>query len=217
MEEMTIISLVLAIVAIIPFGAYFVLKLFYTPKVNFRISGEQTGDTIVVAKNGRVYIAVYTDSDKSLSIEEVWVQFNPDEVNLYKTSGAEQRTTLDKKFPVALLFSDKRAITKDHLQANYFDYEASGTQFTVKIIAEGRVDERQLPFLLDIYKPSYIYSERVVVFQSFGDVTNDIRRNGLKQYPKEVILIEGKQSQESVMAATDSGTATLKIYEAFDK
>ena len=210
------ISLLVGLLALIPLGAYFLHWKFYSPKPFIRVSGEQSGEPIQIPEKGRIFFAVSTKSHRKSVLCEVWVSFDPDEVDLSKTRGAEQRVTVDNKYPLALLFPEKRIIVKGHLQGNYFVCEAKKPEFSVKFIINSEIETTELPFLLNIFPARNLQAERIVRFKITQGYTTDLQRDGLVLLPKESVHLEGVQSQEEVYAATSKGIASLKIIEVVD-
>ena len=211
-----IISLLVGLLALIPLGAYFLHWKFYSPKPFIRVSGEQSGDPIQIPEKNTIFFAVSTKSDRKSVLCEVWVSFNPDEVDLSKTKGAEQSVIVDNKYPLALLFPEKRIIVKGHLQGNYFDYKAKKPEFSAKFIINSEIETTELPFLLNMFPARKLRTERIVRFKVTQGYTADLKRDGLLLLPKESVHLEGVQSQEEVYAATSKGIASLKVIELID-
>lgn len=210
------ISLTAGLLGLIPLVAYFLHWRFYSPKPFVRVSGEQSGDPIQIPEKGKISFGVCTKSGCKSVLCEVWVSFNPDEVNLLKTRGAEQRVTVDNKYPLALLFPEKRIIAKGHFQGNYFDYEAINPEFSVKFIVDSEIEATELPFLLNMFPSRKLRTGRVVRFKVTPGYATDLKRDGLQLLPKESIHIEGVQSQEGVIAATSKGVGSIKVIELID-
>lgn len=210
------ISLLAGLLGLIPLVVYFLHWRFYSPKPFVRVSGEQSGDPIQIPEKGKIFFGVCTKSSCKSVLCEVWVSFNPDEVNLLKTRGAEQRVTVDNKYPLALLFPEKRIIAKRHFQGNYFDYEAINPEFSVKFIIDSEIETTELPFLLNMFPSRKLRTSRVVRFKVTQGYTTDPKKDGLRLLPKESIHIEGIQSQEGVYAATSKGVGSLKVIELID-
>lgn len=213
---LNLISILIGSIALIPLVAYFLHWKFYSPKPFIRVGGEQSGEPIQITERGDIFFAVSTKSGHKSLISEVWVSFDPDEVDLFKTRGAEQSSIVDNKFPFALLFSEKRIIVNAHLQGNYFDYEAKKPKFSVKFIINSEIDTTELPFLLNMFPARKMKTERVVKFKVTEEYTTNLQKNGLVLLPKESIHIEGVQSQSSWQAATSKGTGILKVREIVD-
>ena len=212
-----IISLLAIVLAIIPLGIYFIQKLFYSSKVFFRIGGEQAGEPIQIPENGRVDFAVSTELKHKIFISEVWVSFDPDQVDLFKTRGAEKRGTLEEQFPVAILFPDRRVIKKDNFQGNYFDYETKISEFLIKLTAISEIDETELPLILRMFPTSKISTELIVKFKVFKDIAFNLQKTGLMLRPNESLEVEGTQAQEAVMASSEKETAKLRVIEIIEK
>lgn len=211
-----IISLLVGLLALIPLGAYFLHWKFYSPKPFIRVSGEQSGDPIQIPEKSTIFFAVSTKSVRKSVLCGVWVSFNPDEVDLSKTRGAEQRVIVDNKYPLALLFPEKRIIVKGHLQGNYFDYEEKKPEFSAKFIINSEIETTELPFLLNMFPARKLRTERIVRFKVTQGYTVDLKRDGLLLLPKESVHLEGVQSQGEVYAATSKGIASLKVIELID-
>ena len=207
------ISILISLIALIPLLAYLLHWKFYSPKPFIRVSGEQSGDPIHIPEKGNIFFAVSTKSDRKSVLSEVWVNFNPDEVDLFKTKGAEKRVTVDNKFPLAILFSEKRIIVKGHFQGNYFDYEAKKTDFSIKFIINSQIRTTTLPFLLNMFPARTMQREWIVRFKVIQGYTANIPRYGLALLPKESLHLEGIQSQGAMQAATSKGIGSLKVIE----
>jgi len=207
------IAILISLIALIPLLAYLLHWKFYSPKPFIRVSGEQLGDLIHIPEKGNIFFAVSTKSGHKSVLSEVWVSFDPDEADLFKTRGAERRNIADNKFPFALLFSEKRIIVKAHLQGNYFDYEAKKPKFSVKFIINSEIETTELPFLLNMFPVRKIKAERIVRFKVAQEYTANLQRDGLALLPTESMHIEGVQSQEEWHAATSKGTGILKVRE----
>lgn len=207
------ISILISLIALIPLLAYLLHWRFYSPKPFIRVSGEQSGDPIHVPEKGNILFAVSTKSDHKSVLSEVWVKFNPDEVDLFKTKGAEKRVTVDNKFPSAILFSEKRIIVKGHFQGNYFDYEVRKPDFSVIFIIDSQIQTTNLPFLLNMFPARIMQRERIVRFKVIQGYTANIPQHGLALLPKESLHLEGIQSQGAMHAATAKGIGSLKVIE----
>ena len=217
MGTLTLISIILSVIALIPLGAYFLLRSFYSPKIFIRVGGDQQGvDPIQLSEKGDVPFGISTGSKIKAFISEVWVSFNEDEVDLFKTKGIEKRITTDNLFPTAILFSDRRAVKRGYLQTNYFDYEPKIDNFSVKIIVRAETDEAELPFLLNMFPAPKIIAERLIRFKVAKGMEHDLRKLGLTIRPGESIQSEGIQSQEAFWAVADKGIAQLKIREIIE-
>ncbi len=214
MGTLTIISIILSVIALIPLGAYLLLRWFYSPKIFIRIGGEQQGvDPIEVPEKDNVPFGIFTRSNTGVFISEVWISFNDDEVDLSKTRGGQKRITTDAYLPLAILFSEKRAVKSGYLQTNYFDYEPKADTFSIKISVRAEADEAAMPFLLKMFPAPRVVSERIVKFKVIKDMARDLKKLGLTVGPGESIQSEGVQSQESFWAVADKGIAQVKVRE----
>ena len=208
---LSFISISISLIALIPLLAYFLHWKFYSPKPFIRVSGEQSGDPIHIPEKGSTFFAMSTKSDRKSVLSEVWASFNPNEVDLFKTKGAEQRITVDNKFPLALLFSEKRIMVKGHFQGNYFDYEARKSDFSVKFIIKSEIETAALPFLLNMFPARRIQRERIVRFKVIQGYTANLQRDGLAVLPKESVHLEGVQSQGEIHASTSKGLKVIEL------
>lgn len=211
----SIIALIISILALIPIAIYGIQRWMYSPKIIFRVAGEQNGEPIKTSHVGRINFAVSTKSSHKIILSEVFVGFSPDKVDLSKTKGAETRVDVNTEFPMTLLFPEKRTITKKHLQANYFDYETNNSEFLIKFTAFVNVDETEIPHVLDMFAPKKIRVERIVKFNVAKD--NELFKKGLRLAPGESVLVEGSQAQEAVWAQSEKDSATVKIHEIVKK
>ncbi len=208
------LALILSVVALSPYILYLIQRYVYAPKLFFRVSGEQSGEPIIVPKEGKIIFAVSTKSHHRTFISEVWVYFNPDEVDLLKTAGAEKRATMEQNFPLALFFSGTRAVKDMTFQVFFGDHEAIFPKFTLKLIAYGQIDETEIPFH-DMFPVRKLRSERLVRFEVQEEYQYDLMKRGFLQKPGETFQIEGEQAQYGIMAASDKQGGQLKIIELF--
>ena len=210
---MELLFLLLSLIGVLPLAAYLVLRVFYSPRIEFRIAGEQLREPIPTPRTDSRYFAVSTRSSRRVELSEVWVAFEPDEVNLSETHGAETRSTLDAKFPLALFFGAKRVVARKLLQANFFDYEAKAGEFEVRFSAVANVDETELPFLLDMFPAKKFRAERIVKFGVRGEAPRNLIDSGLVLKPGEFMSVEGPQAQAAVWAATDIPGTEVRVIE----
>src|SRR3989344_4372761 len=214
---MEIAAIILSIIALIPLCGYLWLRWFYSPKIIIRVGGDQQGvELIQVPEKDSIPFGISTRSGLKTFISEVWVSFNDDCVNLSKTKGGEKRITTDNQFPMAILFSDRRAVKQSYLQTNYFDYEPKIDNFSVKIIVRAETDEAELPFLLNMFPAPKIIAKRLIGFKVAKGMEHDLRKLGLTIRPGESIQGEGIQSQEAFWAVADKGIAQVKIREIIE-
>lgn len=211
------LSLIFSLVALYPILVYYLRWQFYTPKIFLRIGGEQGGEPIKIPRDGSVFFAVSTPSNRRAFISEIWVNFDSEKVDLWGTKGAEQHITTDEQFPTTILFTDKKAIKKQFPQANYFAYKTENPEFSVKFVVITKVDETELPFFFGIFSPMKNRVERIVKFKVVEGLAPTIQEIGLALLPYERLQVEGVQAQDAVWAATSQGTANVKITEIIDK
>ena len=208
---------ILSIIAHIPFCTYLWLRWFYSPKIIIRVGGDQQGvELIQVPESGNVPFGISTKSKLKTFVSEVWISFNDEEVDLYKTKGGEKRITTDNQFPMAILFPERRAIKQGYLQTNYFDYEPKVDHFSLKITARAETDEAELPFLLNMFPAPKVITERVIKFKVVKGMVNDLKKLGLTMLPGESMQSEGIQSQEAFWAVADRGIAQVKVREVIE-
>lgn len=209
-----LISILALILALIPLLAYFARA--HLAKVLFRVGGEQQGDVVSVPRDGTIPFAVLTQSKRRVLLSGAWVAFDPDEVDLSKTKGAEQRITTDRDFPVALLFPELRVVSRGYIQMNYLDYHAKRAEFRFKFTAYATLDAAELPSLLDMFGAKAFRTERMVRFSVAADA-HGLRENGLLVSPGESVSVEGPQAQQAVWAKADKEGTTLRIIEFVEK
>ncbi len=214
MDVPTFLSILALLVALTPLLIYFARS--YLPKVSFRVGDMLGSEPIHVPRNGSIRFALSTESKKRVMLAGVWVEFDPDEVDLSKTKGAAQGITADNDFPVSLSFPEVRVISKGYLQANHFDYQARKDAFRTKLVAHATVDIAELPWLLDMFGPKTFRVEQTLRFL-VADDPSEIRELGLLLRPGEAMSVEGPQAEEAVWAKTDIAGTTLKIIELVEK
>jgi hypothetical protein len=210
----TFLSILALIVALIPLLVYFARS--YLPRVSFRVGDMLGSEPIHVPRSGSIRFAVLTELKKRVILSGVWVEFDPDEVDLSKTKGADQRLTADNEFPVALFFPEVRIISKGHLQANHFDYHTRKDAFRTKLVAYATVDIAELPWLLDMFGPKTFRIERTLYFLVTDD-PGKIPELGLLLRPGEAMSVEGPQAQEAIWAKADKPATKLKLIEFVEK
>ncbi len=184
---LSVIALVVSVIALIPFILYLIQRYVYTPQVFFRIGGEQSGEPIVVPKEGRRDFAVSTKSRYRTIISEVWVCFNPDDVNLSKMGG-KIRINTDQELSMALCFSRVIDVKDKFLNAFGWEYQALSPEFTLKFIAYGQIDETENPFS-DMFPARKFRSERLVKFKIREENRSELKKTGLALEPREAIRI----------------------------
>lgn len=215
--KMEMTAIILSIIALIPFCAYLWLRWFYPPKIIIRVGGDQQGiEMIQVPESGNVPFGISMGSKLKAFVFEVWVGFNDEEVDLYKTKGGERRITTDNQFPMAILFPERRTVKQGYLQTNYFDYEQKTDNFSVKITVRAETDEAELPFLLNMFPTPKMIAERVIKFKVVKGMTNDLKKLGLTMLPGESMQSEGVQSQGAFWAVADRGIAQVKVREVIE-
>ena len=208
---------ILSIRAPIPLCTSLWLRWVYSPKIIIRVGGDQQGvELIQVPESGNVPFGISTKSKLKTFVSEVWISFNDEEVDLYKTKGGEKRITTDNQFPMAILFPERRAIKQGYLQTNYFDYKPKVDHFSLKITARAETDEAELPFLLNMFPAPKVITERVIKFKVVKGMVNDLKKLGLTMLPGESMQSEGIQSQEAFWAVADRGSAQVKVREVIE-
>lgn len=207
------ISFVLGALGILSLIVYLIHWKFYSPRLLFRVSGEQLGEPIKVNPVGQVKFAAFTKSTKKTQVLGLWIHFHPHEVDLFKTRGTKNEMTVDRQFPLSIAFGEEKEVVKGTLQANYFNYQAKGNKFTVKFDVLSEINPTELPFLLDMFPPRKVRSTRIVTFEVEKNVVLDLKTHGLTLLPGEAIQMKGVQSQEGVWAVSDKEGAVLSITE----
>jgi hypothetical protein len=208
------ISILALLAALIPLMAY--VARYLLPKVSFRVGGLLLVEPIRVPKSGTINFAVFTESKRRVLLSGVWVEFDPDEVDLSKTKGAEHRITADSEFPVALFFPEIRIVSKGNLQANHITYQAMKEAFRIKLAAYAAVDVAELPWLLDMFGTKVFRADRLLRFSVSEDL-RDLLELSLAVLPGERMSIEGPQAQEEVWAKADNAGTTMKVIEVAEK
>lgn len=212
---MEIISLVLSIIGAATLAVYLVRWYLYSPRVFIRIGGEQGGEPILAKAQGKLYFAIGTRSKRRVVISGVWASCNDAYVGI-GAKGARQILTIDSEFPLAVVFSDRRVVSRMHLQGNYVNYRAKGRAFAIKIEAISEVDETEHPFLVDMFAPRKAKTERVILFNVDPQANRTLQESGLALHPGEALHMEGVQAQDEVWAAADKGEAKLDIREVIE-
>jgi len=208
-----IISFVLGVLGISSLVVYLIRWKFYSPHLLFRVAGEQLGEPIKVNPIGQVPFATFTKSSKKIRVLGLWIYFNPDDVDLFKTRGAKKEMTVDRQFPMSIAFGEEKDVVKGTLQANYFKYQAKGNKFIVKFDGLSEINSTELPFLLDMFSPRKVRSTRTVTFEVDNNVVTDLKTHGLPLLPGEAMQTVGVQSQEGIWAVSDKEGTVIEVME----
>ena len=208
-----IISFVLGVLGISSLVVYLIHWKFYSPHLLFRVAGEQQGEPIKVNPIGQVPFATFTKSSKKIRVLGLWIYFNPDDVDLFKTRGAKKEMTVDRQFPMSIAFGEEKDVVKGTLQANYFKYQAKGNKFIVKFDGLSEINSTELPFLLDMFSPRKVRSTRTVTFEVDNNVVTDLKTHGLPLLPGEAMQTVGVQAQEGIWAVSDKEGTVIEVME----
>jgi hypothetical protein len=211
-----IISLILGLFGILSLILYLILWKFFSPRVLFRVAGEQSGEPIKVNPIGQKIFATFTKSTKKTRVLGLWIYFHPNEVDLFETSGVEKGFSVDRQFPMSISFGEEKEIVRGTLQANYFHYRTKGRKFTLKFDVLSEIDSTELPFLLDMFPPRKVRSTRTVTFEVDNNVVPDLKTHGLLLLPGEAMQVVGVQSQQGVSAVSDKEGALLDVWELIE-
>jgi hypothetical protein len=212
MDILAVAGVALGVVAVAPMLVWWL----YSPTAGFRVGGEEDGGAIAVLLAERVSVAVFTDSKRSLEFENLRIAYDPDDVDLGKTRGAETVVTTDSNYPVAISFASKREVVAGHLQGAYFDYVARRPSFRVKLTTTLRARQEDLPYFARVFGSNSHTVERVVEFAASTDTVWTLPRSGLPIRPGESVVLQGVQSQEAVSCATKEGTAYGRVIEGLE-
>ncbi len=190
----------------------FFLWLLWVPRISIRFGGEQLGEVIPLPRNGRIPFATTVASKRPCRLLRLWVEFNPDEVEL-SARGAELAPSLDVQLAAALTYEGERTIAKKRLAGNFFDYSIRKDGFRVRFVATARRDDAELPFLLSMFPSRTIRFNRTAYFV-VGKVDQlSLTKYGVPLRPGESVEMCGEQSEEAVYAATEKGTAKVRAIE----
>lgn len=209
-DPIAILGLILALVAPILSVVYWV---WISPRLFFRVAGEQSGNPIYIKRNARVSFAVGTKSSGYVNIISIAVYFDNDQVDLFKTSGIQKEMSIDRLFPMAIIFPEKKVVKKYTLQANYFDIHEKVNSFSVKLVTVAEPNHSRLPFWLSILPVRATQKEKVIHFRVDPDLREDLKKQGLQLKPKESVQVTGVQSQSGMSAIADKGTAMVDVRE----
>jgi hypothetical protein len=211
-----IISLFLGFLGISSLVVYLIHWKFYSPRLLFRVAGEQWGEPIKVNPIGQVLFATFTKSSKKIRVLGLWIHFHPDEVDLFKTRGAKKEMTVDRQFPMSIEFGEEKDVVKGTLQVNYFNYQAKGNKFIVKFDSLSEINPTELPFLLDMFPPRKVRSTKIVTFKVDNNVVTDLKTHGLFLLPGEAMQMIGIQSQEGMWAVSEKEGTVIEVRELIE-
>lgn len=187
--------------------------VWISPRIFFRVAGEQSGNPICVKRNARIPFAVSTRSSGYVNIINVSVYFDDNQINLFKTLGVQKEMSTDRVFPMAIIFPEKKEVKKYTLQSNYFDVQEKVDNFSVKLVAVAEPDHSRLPFWLSILPARTVRKEKIIHFRVDLNLQEDMRKQGLLLKPRESIQIIGVQSQSEMSAVADKGTVAVDVRE----
>ncbi len=195
------------------FGIYLVYWLFFSPRVFFRVGGEQKGEPIKILPVCSIPFAVSTNSCVRVNLLSVSVLFDDNFVSLFSTKGIKMEISVDRKFPMAALFLEEKIVARKILQANYLDIHARKANFSIKISVVAEADHASLPFFLSILPARKVRVERVVEFEVDSNIQMVEQTHGLMIKPGEAVQTTGIQAQDGVTAATNKGSAIVNLRE----
>jgi hypothetical protein len=138
-----------------------------------------------------------------------------DGVGISGKDGAPILTT-DPAFPYALEFHDTRGVTRNHLQGISVNYKTKTSAFELKIKTLAALREEEQGFLLDMFAPRKITSERIVGFRVDPNENLAPQQSGLMIRPGEALQVQGRQAQDAFWAAADKEGSKLLIRELLD-
>lgn len=188
-----------------------------SPKVFFRVAGEQLGEPIPTSNRESIFFAIGTSSPNQVNILSLAVYFDDNQVDLFKTKGIEKEMSTERQLPMAIIFPEQKVVTKNRLQTNYFDFQAKADNFTIKLVATVEPDHSRLPFWFSILPVRKVHKERIVQFRIDADPAPSLQKQGLMLKPGESFQIAGPQSQEGISAAASQGTVTVDVREILDE
>lgn len=211
---MEIASLILSIVGAASILAYLV-RQFISPRIFFRVSGEQAGEPITLKPEGQVSFAIGTTSKRSVVVSKMWID-TEDGVEISGKDGKKGLTT-DRCFPVTVVFAAQRIVTQAHLQGVSVRYKATAPAFRLKVGAIAALEETDQGFLVDMFPPRRVKRERTVAFRVDGNARLSLQQSGLAVHPGEALHVDGAQAQDAMWAATEKGTAEVQVRELLDE
>lgn len=197
-SSLSIIDSLQLILALIPvfasIGIYLFSRSKYSPRLLFRMSGEQEGDPIPLKqRHGEYLFGVGTDNIHKVIIDEVWVHFREGEISL-RNARAEIELTVDKYYPSAAHFKGPWTVVEKHWKGFWLSYEVKKgiEKFSLKFIAKGHIEETEIKFPFDFISPKRSVFQRIARFE-----VSEIKRGkllGLKEIgfmlgPKETISV----------------------------
>ncbi|MBI4394549.1 MAG: hypothetical protein HY556_12270 [Euryarchaeota archaeon] len=206
-------ALLLSIVALIPLLAYAVQRTAFAPRIRFRVAGEQQGEPIPVTPNGRIIFGIGTESRRRVRVTDVFALGDPAIVDLSKTKGTEVRMSIDAGFPLGIFFPGPYVITKGHHHGFYWQHESRAPAFSIKLVAEGQVEDTEVPPILDMVPTRRFRAERIVLFVVKDTGDQDIHAAGYTVGPGEALHVDGVQAQEALFAAANKENTPVRVLE----
>lgn len=112
-----VLGIFATILALVPIIIYIIARFYYRPDISLKVSGEQGGKTIPLPSyEGNFMLGITTNLKKSVVIEEVRIDFNPEHLKL---------------------FEDKKAVT--------YAFDAVGEKGTGQIVVREQISDDILP------------------------------------------------------------------------
>lgn len=116
-----LISFILSVSGLV-FGLYY--WIFLSPRIIFKISGEQLGEPIKILPSCKVLFAISTKSYSTVNILRISILFDDSFVNLFSTKGITKEISVDRKYPMVIFFSEIGTVVKNTFHAKYFELNA---------------------------------------------------------------------------------------------
>lgn len=202
-------SFVAIVLGIVPLLGWW----YFTPRIAFRVGGEENGSPIVMPLSGKILFATLASCCNTPELREVRVSFDPKAVDLSQTEGATLTLTGDSRFPTELVFEVNEEMAPEVLLGNYLRYQSKQSRFDVKISAVAQARQEDLPIWARIFGSNSVRLERIVQFQGSKDTRFELAKLGLPIKPKEKMIICGVQSQGEVDCIAPQGPATVSVME----
>lgn len=212
--EMLDLGVILAVLGLTPLAVYLASLFFAQTGIFLRVGGERQGEPIPVPPAGRIHFGVSTTSRRKITIEEVRVECNPVHVSLEAGPGLQVGSTLADDYSVGQLFTGPRMTTHSKVQGFFSPFKARNDRFNLRFVVYSKVDETELPFLLDMLGSRRQKTMRLVRFEVDRTRTKwEPRDHGIYLDPGEALMMEGPQAQEAIYAQADHADVQVEVRE----
>lgn len=207
------IEIIVGVLGLVPIAAYLVHLAVYSPGAFFRVCGDPATGPIEITGEGCYPFGISTNSNGKVRIEEIKVKFDPEKIELKPTSDGKTQTSIDREFPLEIVFPVARETRKNFFQLYGFDYVVHSEHFRLRFEGVAQVAAEEVPPVLDLLPPRKIKFARLVDFAAPENFQPDPKKHGFFLSPGESSGADGDLAKKAVYAVADKEGATLRVIE----